>query len=95
MEMELELTSPHKVRRKPPPVIHRASADNVHGSTCEGGFVSLDGVDAGWDEDRRGDVARVSAALPALRADEVDACFERFGDVLGVADHLSRMCRHM
>jgi hypothetical protein len=35
----------------------------------------------------------VSAAFGALGADEVDACGERFGDVLRVADHLRQGVR--
>jgi len=38
----------------------------------------------GGDEDRRRDVAGVTAALATLRADEVDAEVEAFLDVLRV-----------
>ncbi len=45
-------------------------------------------VNDGRDEDAGGDVARVSAALAALRADQVDAGGERVGHVLRRADHV-------
>lgn len=82
------LGTPHEVRGEAPPVVNRAGTDDVHGFTGERGLVTFDGVDAGGDEDGGGDVAGVSAAFTALGADEVDAGFERSGDVLRVADHL-------
>ena len=47
------------------------------------------GVDAGGDEDGSGDIACVASAFSGLSADEVYTCFEGFGDVFRVADHLN------
>ncbi len=52
--------------------------------------MSLDGIDAGVDEDGCGDVAGVATSFAGLGADEVDAGGEGFGDVFGVADHLEQ-----
>ena len=52
--------------------------------------MALDGVDDCWDENGRGDLARVAAAFTCLRANKVDAYVECLLDVFGVTDHLGR-----
>lgn len=82
------LGAPGEVRGEATPVKDGASTDDVHGLAIERRGVALHGVNARGDEDRCRDVARVAAALPGLRADEVDADFERLLYVLRVADHV-------
>ena len=88
------LGAPRQVRSEAAPVVHRARADDVDGLAVERRLVALDGVHASGNEDGRGHVARVTAALAGLRADEVDAGFKCFGDVFRVADHLEYPRKH-
>ena len=65
-----------------------ARRDDLHLVACHRAFFPFDHLGDGWDEDRRGYVARVSASLAALRADDVGADVEAFLHVLGVSDHV-------
>lgn len=51
------LSAVHEVRCESTAVVDGAGADDVDGLAGEWGFVALDGVDAGGNEDRGGDIA--------------------------------------
>ena len=82
------LCAPRQVRRETTPVVHRARTDDVDGLASQRRLATLARVDAGRDENGRGDVAGVTTTLTRLCADEVDASVESLCDMLRVADHL-------
>ena len=84
------LRAPREVRSESPTIVNCSRTDHVHRLAGQGRRALLADVDARRNEDRRGDVARVTSALAGLSTDEVDACFESLRDVLGVSDHLPK-----
>jgi hypothetical protein len=65
-----------------------ARGNDLHRLAGQGGLVTLAGLDDGGDEHRRGDIARVTATLTALTANDITAKVEALLDVLGVANHV-------
>ena len=70
------------------PVEETARRDDLDGVAGQGAFFTLDHCGDGGDEDGSGDIARVSASLAALGADDVGAYVEAFGHVFRVPDHV-------
>lgn len=82
------LSTPCEVGSEATAVVDSAGADDVDGLSVELGELALADVDAGGDEDARGDVAGVSSTLAGLGADDVAAGVDGLLDVLGVPDHV-------
>ena len=61
------LGSPHERRSQASPVGDTSGSNDVDGLSGEGRLLSLDGVDAGGDEDRGRDAAGVASTLATLR----------------------------